>query len=84
MATVFKHDHFCPTCNELWTCVCWACVGDLVDRECNQCRLLQVAPNRCHERDNPSAQRRLRRLKLAHVLKRYLRFLRWNSFRRNG
>jgi hypothetical protein len=25
MPTAFSHIHFCPECNDTWTCVSWVC-----------------------------------------------------------
>ena len=37
MAIVLSHVHFCPDCDELWTCVRWMCVPDGDDVLCKAC-----------------------------------------------
>ena len=39
VATICSHIHFCPICNDLWTCVCWLCPeagGDLMCKDCRE------------------------------------------------
>jgi len=40
MAIVLSHVHFCPACDELWTCVQWMCAhedcDDLLCKACGQ------------------------------------------------
>ena len=38
MATIFSHVHFCPACNEMWTCVCWMCEEEQDDQLCKCCQ----------------------------------------------
>jgi hypothetical protein len=40
MATVFSHIHFCPRCNDTWTCVSWVCEEeDDGELTCQLCRV---------------------------------------------
>jgi len=39
MATVFSHIHFCPTCNDTWTCVSWVCEEEDGELACQSGRV---------------------------------------------
>jgi len=39
MATIFSHIHFCPTCNDTWTCVSWVCEEEGGELVCQSCRV---------------------------------------------
>lgn len=72
MAIVLRHIHFCPKCNEFWTCICWACSSDLDDRECTQCRSNKTDPSKPHlsERNIRGVKKQDIRLHLAEILDR--------------
>jgi len=75
MATVFRHVHFCPKCNEFWACVCWVCSCDPEDRECEQCRGREASQcvSRRFERNRQFVRRSLKRKPLGRILMAFWR-----------
>jgi hypothetical protein len=39
MATVITHIHFCPRCDDTWTCVSWVCQEEDGELTCQLCRV---------------------------------------------
>jgi hypothetical protein len=67
MAIVFSHVHFCPKCDELWTCVCWSCYGDWDDRTCDRCREVQGHSLELRRESRPTPRAKADRLHRGHI-----------------
>lgn len=37
MAIVLRHIHTCPSCEQTWDCVCWACASEGEELHCSLC-----------------------------------------------
>ena len=44
MATVLSHVHFCPACDESWTCVLWKCPHEGDELLCAFCQEKEPEP----------------------------------------
>jgi hypothetical protein len=50
MAIVLQHRHFCPLCEDTWTCTCWTCDLGFDELACNACKMMvEAVRTRMHD-----------------------------------